>query len=344
MARTGNKTPRRATRKSRIAILGATSHIAKGLINNFLSRDSVRLFLFARNARPVPVFLKETVGTRGGDVTIIEGYRTFSEKAYDLIINCIGLGTVSEEPHIYTSFFMVTERFDNLVISYLKKSPRTVYINFSSGAVYGTGFPTPANAKTINEIPVNGITRDNYFAVAKLNSEAKHRAFETLNIIDIRVFSYFSRFVDITGKYFLTELLHCLVQGKVFITGEENIARDYIHPDDLFLLIKKCLARKKINVAIDAYSLRPAKKKEILEYFASRYGLKYAIEKSAGRPHVTGHKSVYYSLFKKAAELNYRPRFSSMVTIQQESAYLLQNLLLDHRNERTPAPHSAGRG
>lgn len=313
-----------AAKKTSIAIIGATSHIAKGLINNFISRGGICLFLFARKSEPVYAFLKEIVSKESKDLVVCEGYQSFSERCYDVIINCIGLGTVSEEPHIYTSFFMVTEHFDNLIISYVTKSPRTIYINFSSGAVYGRDFLEPAEENTLNKIYVNAITRDDCFTIAKLNSEAKHRAFDNLNIIDIRVFSYFSRFIDITGKYFIAELFYSLFHNKVFHTSEVNLVRDYIHPDDLFALITKCLTFKQINTAVDAYSLEPAEKKEILDFFTSQYDLKYKIEKTMKYHNVTGHKSIYYSLYRKAEEMDYRPQFSSMDTLRQEAKYLLQ--------------------
>ena len=100
--------------------------------------------------------------------------------------------------------------------------------------------------------------------------------------------------------------------------------RDYIHPDDLFNIIEKCLNLKRINAAFDAYSLKPVEKKEILEFFSSQYSLKYKTEKSMNYHTVTGHKSIYYSLYKKAGEIDYQPQFSSMDTIRIEAEYLFQ--------------------
>lgn len=313
-----------AGEKPVIAIMGATSHIAKGLINNFISAGGVRLYLFARNSSRVHTFLGDIGACTGDDLIVCEGYGGFAEYSYDAVINCVGLGTATREPHIYTSFFMVTEEFDNLVISYLAKSPQTLYINLSSGAVYGRDFIEPAQADTLNKIRVNGVTRDDFFLIAKLNSEAKHRAFEELNIVDIRVFSYFSRFADLTGKYFITELLYCLMHEKVFHTDATNIVRDYIHPDDLFSLMIKCLSLERVNTAFDAYSLRPIEKWEALDFFSSRYNLKYEVEKSARYHNVTGHKNVYYSLYRKAGDLDYSPAFSSLDTLIGEAEHILQ--------------------
>jgi nucleoside-diphosphate-sugar epimerase len=309
--------------KTRIAISGATSHIAKGLIHHFTSAGEVRLFLFARDVKPLHRFLKDIGALESGDLTIYQGYQEFLEYSYDVIINCVGLGTVSEEPHVYTSFFMVTEEFDNLIMSYLIKSPRTCYINFSSGAVYGNNYLEPSNRDSLNKIRVNRISRDDYFTIAKLNSEAKHRAFENLNIIDIRVFSYFSRFIDLEGKYFMTELLNALVHKKVFYTNSQDMVRDYIHPEDLLALINKCIGSKAMNTSFDAYSLQPVRKTEILEFFASEYNLKYRIRESSTHHTVTGQKTIYYSLYQKAGELGYQPCLTSLETISQEAPYIL---------------------
>lgn len=310
-------------RQTSIAIMGATSHIAKGLIYHYAGIGEVFLFLFARNAKPVYRFLKEIGVNESRYLTIYEGYQRFFKHSYDAIINCVGLGTVSEEEHIYTSFFMVTEEFDNLVISYLIKYPRTCYINFSSGAIYGNHYLEPARQNTLTKVYVNSISRDNFFTIAKLNSEAKHRAFENLNIIDIRIFSYFSRFVDIRGKYFLTELLYALMHNEVFYTSDVDIVRDYIHPEDIFALVNQYISLRTINTSIDAYSLKPVTKIEILDYFVSEYNLKYRIKKSLMHHNVTGQKSIYYSIYQKAGELGYQPRFSSLETISQEVAWIL---------------------
>lgn len=310
--------------KKRIALLGATSHIAKCLIKNFIAAGDASLSLFTRKAEPVQAFLCEIGAKENRDLAVCVGYDTFPEQAYDAIINCIGLGTSSHEPHIYTSFFMVTEQFDNMVISYLLKSPHTRFLNFSSGAIYGRSFPEPAQEQTVNAVRVNALTRDDSFTIAKMNSEAKHRAFEQLNIIDIRVFSYFSRFIDISGKYFITELFHSLVHDTIFHTSGENIVRDYIHPDDLFDLTTRCLELDKTNTAFDAYSLEPVAKLDVLKTFSDLYKLNVKTEDEKAYHTVTGQKSIYYSAYKKAAEIGYTPRYSSLDTLRMEGELLLE--------------------
>ena len=102
-----------------------------------------------------------------------------------------------------------------------------------------------------------------------------------------------------------------------------NIVRDYIHPKDLFSLIRKCIKVDKINGAFNVVSLKPVSKWEILDYFSSEYGLKYKIIPSLNYTSATGSKNIYYSTYNNAARLGFKPVFNSMGTIKEESKYIL---------------------
>lgn len=312
--------------KTRIAILGATSHIAKGLIQHFIYSNDNELFLFARQTLRLREFLDEIDACGVEKTHAFQGFDKFGAYEYDVVINCIGLGTVAKELGIYTSFFLVTEEFDNLIIRYLLNSSRTLYINLSSGAIYGNQHREAAEESTINKISVNKLSRDDSFMVAKLNSEAKHRAFEKLNIIDIRIFSYFSRFIDISGNYFLTDLLRALANKQIFYTDRHDIIRDYLHPSDLYALVRKCIEHGSINSYFDAYSRQSIRKQEILDYFSLKYNLNYKIIHSHAISSVTGHKLSYFSTNCKANEIGYSPMYSSIETISLESEYILKKL------------------
>ena len=180
----------------------------------------------------------------------------------------------------------------------------------------------------MNSILVNHVTTEDYYSIARLNSEAKHRAFKDLNIVDLRIFSYFSRFIDLADNYFITELLDCVLKKKVFATNNMNFIRDYLHPEDLFSIIRKCMDAGKINVVFDVTSAKPVEKREILDYFSLEYGLKYEVGRSLSHVSPTGSKNIYYSKYNKALGIGYKPKFSSMDTLKQESKYIL-NILID---------------
>lgn len=311
-------------KNKKIAILGATSHIAKGLISNFLQDGNFELHLYARSLDKLRDFL-DKIGQFGNKNRIIhEGYEDFLKHLYDVVVNCVGVGTLNKLKRDYTSYFTVTEEYDNLVLKYLQNiNPNALYINFSSGAVYGRELKKPAEENSVNNIKVNDITKEDYYAIARLNAETKHRAFKNLNIVDLRLFSYFSRFIDLTDGYFITELLNSILKKKTFITDDTNIVRDFVHPHDLFSMIKICIGIGEINTVFDVISVKPAEKKEILDYFSQEYGLKYRTVQSLKKTSATGSKNIYYSKYNKAAQIGYKPVFSSMDTIRQESKYIL---------------------
>ncbi|HUW22027.1 MAG TPA: NAD(P)-dependent oxidoreductase [Candidatus Bathyarchaeia archaeon] len=311
-------------KKAKIAVFGATSHIAKGLINNFLEREEFSLHLYTRSPDKACRFLGTIKKSPDKNCVIHEGYENFIKSSYDIIINCVGVGPIDKLQGNYTNYFMVTEKYDNLVIECLRSScPEALYISFSSGAIYGSGFTMPAEENTMSSIRVNHVAKEDYYSISRLNSEVKHRAFDYLRIVDLRVFSYFSRFIDLTDSYFITELLDCVLKKKVFVTTDKDFVRDYLHPKDMYSAIKGCMKFKKINAAFDINSARPVEKKEILDYFSSEYGLKYQVSRALKHVSATGSKDIYYSKYNKAREIGYKPVFTSMETIKEESKYIL---------------------
>jgi nucleoside-diphosphate-sugar epimerase len=261
----------------------------------------------------------------GQNCDIHEGYGDFLRGAYDVVINCVGVGTVKKLQGDYSRYFTVTEEYDNLAISYLRqKNPDALYVAFSSGAVYGVGFSSPVEENTENRICVNHIEKKAFYSIVRLNAEAKHRAFCDLKIVDLRVFAYFSRFLDLTDGYFITDVIDCILHHKVLTTGNVNFVRDFVHPGDLFSLVTKCMDAGQINGAFDAISSKPVEKQEILDYFSSEYGLKYVTDPLANHITSTGAKQVYYSTCHNAAGIGYCPQFSSMDAIAQESKHILE--------------------
>lgn len=307
----------------KIAILGSNSHIAKGLINNFLRNSTCSLYLYTRNVDNITGFANSIEKAPGNTYIIINGYTTFMMHHYDVIINCVGIGTPNELHNNYYDWFMVTEKYDYLVIKYLCKNSDTFYVNFSSGAVYGSNGSEPASENTVNKLRPNHICIKDFYTISNLNSEAKHRSFDQLKIVDIRIFSYFSKFIDLNSGYFITEILKCITDKKIFYTNDENIVRDYIHPDDLYSLILRCIQSGKINSAFDAVSLNPVEKQQILNYFSANYDFEYETNKNLNIVGPNGSKKNYYSNYNSAAIIGYKPIFCSMETIEQESKSIL---------------------
>lgn len=307
--------------KKKIAVLGATSHIAKGLIYNFNKKsEEYDLTLFARNIEKTKEFCnKEKINTLN-----IKEFSSFDDGIYDVIINCVGAGTPTKLKELGGEIFEITEKYDNMCIEYINKRVETLYINLSSGAVYGKEFDKAISNETKVEIDINNLTGSDFYSLAKINSEAKHRAMDKYNIVDLRVFAYFSRFIDLDGKYLMTEIVNSIKENKVFRTTAVDIVRDYVHPEDFFSLVEKCIEQKKINDVFDVYSLKPVTKFELLKGISESMSFNYEIDGELEFVNATGLKSTYYSENKKAEKIGYRPKYSSMESIKEEIKIILK--------------------
>lgn len=308
----------------RIGILGATSHIAKNIILH-LEKNNV-LLLFARSPELVDVFVKNEKLNSGKCKTFMLSMFSNTLSGLDAVINCIGFGTPDKVRNNSREIFAVTEYYDNLVLDYLVKSPDTVYINFSSGAIFGTDHIAAISATTNFSIAPNDIKPSDAYRISKLNSEAKHRTYEEYSIIDIRVFSFFSRFIDLDASYLLCEMVRSILLNKPFITSRKNIIRDYIHPFDLANMVNLCFEKKMFNKAIDAFSSKSVSKDQIIKAFVERYNMKVEYTDANENISPTGLKSCYFSENKIALNLlGYSPEFNSLESLIEETEVILQN-------------------
>lgn len=304
----------------RIAILGATSHIAKGLIDNFSRGEGAELVLFSRSPVIVEKFLKMT------EVYVpfsLMAFDDFNSSIYDVVINCVGIGEPQKLKEHAATIFQLTEHFDNLILSYLADHRDVLYINFSSGAAYGSDLSRPVEAETCSIWNINKLTDADNYGIAKFCSEAKHRALKDYNIVDLRIFGYFSRYINLESKFILAEIISCIRDQREFITGPDDIVRDYLHPEDLAALVVRCMNQHTLNDVFDAYTRKPVTKFELLEYFKTAYNLRYRIDSDFRPTTTTGAKNIYCSNNRKAGSLGYAPTFTSLEGIIKESEYIL---------------------
>ena len=306
----------------KIAILGSTGHIGKNLTYYFGKEENYELFLFTRDDKSgtnisVECELKNNFSIRN--------YNEFNDSQYNVIINCVGLSDPARIEASKGEILESTRTFDILTLEYLKNFSETKLINFSSGIVYGGEFSFPITDTVLIDETYNYKNIKSEYALSKINSEIKHRASKHLNIIDLRLFSFFSRFMDLESKFFMSEVVSSIKENKTLFTDNTNFYRDYIHPEDLFLFIKKCVNKNSINGAFDLYSKKPIGKFEVLASLESKYGLKYKIDSGTKVINPTGFKKNYYSKSRKADLLGYKPKYSSLDTISEELPYFLKN-------------------
>ena len=299
-----------------IAVMGGSSHIAKNLIVRFATVPDSHLTLFVRNAQVVEEFVSKYVHTE--NIRIVTGYDKFNECKFDVIINCVGAGTPGSAAFDVRNWFEVTAKFDELALNYLERyNPQATLIAFSSGAVYGTRTSAPFSAESCFSLPVNNIEVSDYYSIARIHSEARHRSRKDLRIADLRIFSFFSRFIKLDSGYFMSDILKSVYENSVMITNENDMIRDYISPDDLFTIVNLCIRQQNINGAFDVQSAKPAGKFEILEAFQKKFGLKWQFDKITDSPN--GSKSIYTSSFNPLKGLGFTPKFTSLESLISET-------------------------
>ncbi len=306
--------------RRRIAILGATGHIAQALLYHLREREDYEFSLFARSPERLDGVLKRIPFQPARK----SGYEEFPGGDYDVVLNGTGIGDPRKLREAQTEIFQVTEKFDRLILEYLSRHPNTLTLNLSSGAVYGKEFFRPVDDTSVLPLEINRLGREDFYGIAKLYSEAKHRAFREWNIVDLRIFGFFSRFIDPGADYFMNGVVASLQNGTEFLTVPGNMVRDFVHPRDLASLVSLCIARGTLNEAYDVYSLKPASKFEILDHFREHFGLRYRVEQTFQVATATGSKDHYYSLSRKAEQIGYRPQYTSLETLVAEAEYILK--------------------
>jgi len=300
----------------RIAIFGATSQIAKDLIVSFSKYDDHELVLFARNTHAVDQWLVN-VGLTSRYVS--KSYEEIENQTpFDALINFVGVGDPAKAVEMGSSIFDVTYRYDNLALNYLRQYPDCRYLFLSSGAVYGSNFEKPVDENTEAKIPVNNLQPSDWYGVAKLYAECRHRALPEFSIIDIRIFNYFSHTQDMSSCFLMSEIARSIKKNTILQTSSDNVLRDYLHPSDFYQIIKRILAAKKINFALDCYSQGPIDKMKLLKILSEKYGLQYRVFDMHQDINATGKKLNYYSLNRIASRLGYDPDYNSLNGIFRE--------------------------
>lgn len=304
-----------------IAILGATSQIARDLIVSFSAVANKYLHLFARRPDEVTKWLA-SAGLSGRYP--VDEFSEFPGQKFDAVINFVGVGNPAQAVAMGNSIFDITLRFDDMVMEYLHTHPACRYLFLSSGAAYGSRFNEPVNRDTPAIIPINHLSPQEWYGVAKLHAECRHRSYPDLAIIDIRVFNYFSRTQDISARFLITDILRAIRDKTVLKTSSDYIVRDFLHPSDFYKLVSALLAAPAANAVVDCYTRAPIDKPTLLGAMQEKFGLRYEIADASVGVNATGGKPHYYSLNTRAADFGYQPALTSLEGILKEAAAILQ--------------------
>ena len=305
-----------------IAIIGATSQIARDLILSFSHSGSRGLYLFARNPDDVKTWLADNNLTNQHEAY---DYSEFLCRKYDLIINFVGVGDPAKSLSMGSTIFDATLKYDDLALSYLQTHKSCRYFFLSSGAAYGSNFSQPATLETPAIYPINNIKPSDWYGMAKLHAECRHRALVDLSIVDIRVFNYFSHTQDMSSRFLMTDIIRAIRDNAVLKTSSDYIVRDYLHPSDFHRLINALISAPAANVAIDCYTKSPIDKPELLLNMQQSFGLRYEVVESGASLNATGQKARYYSLNRIAADFGYTPSLTSLEGLLIEAKKLLSS-------------------
>ena len=305
-----------------IAILGATSQIAKDLIISFSTEADKHLHLFARRPDEVATWLKDAGLS---ERYLVDDYAVFGTQEFDAILNFVGIGNPAQAAAMGASIIDVTLQYDELVINYLLLHPACRYIFLSSGAAYGTSFDAPVNTKTKATIDINKLQPQDCYGVAKLHAESRHRALSEYYIYDVRVFNYFSHTQDLSASFLMSDIIRAIKSNTVLETSPDYIVRDFITPPDFCRLIECIIKSEPRNMAIDCYTKAPIDKPALLKTMQDHFGLQFKVSEKSNSDNATGLKLHYYSLNKLAETLGYSPRLSSVEGLIEQTIQILKS-------------------
>ncbi len=305
----------------RIAIFGATSQIAKDLVQSFAAQNEHELALYARHPEAVTQWL--AVLSLADRFPVFHFDSFDASQRFDALINFVGVGDPAKAAALGSSIFDLTLQFDEMALSYVRNYPTCRYFFMSSGAAYGSIFDAPASRSSIAAFPINNLQPSDWYGLAKLHAECRHRALPHLPIVDIRMFNYFNHTQDLSARFLITDIARAIGSDHLLATSPVNVFRDFVGQHDFFQLVQQLLRAAPTNAAVDCYSKAPIDKVTLLNETKKRFLLRYEmVDKNPGLG-VTGQKINYYSLNHNAEVYGYQPKFTSLELIIKELTALL---------------------
>lgn len=308
----------------KIAILGATSYIAKDFIRTNAVHHNFELDLYGRNPE---VLLNWLIQENLPSNFKVNAYSQFNkESTYDAIINFIGVGNPADAKAMGSTIFSITAEYDKMALDYVHHHPQTKYIFLSSGIAYGSNFAEPVDEYSNASLDLNNQIETDWYAKSKVYCELLHRSLRHLSIIDLRVFNYFSKHIDLTSRYLITDILRAVKNKEHFYTTTQNIWRDFLHPQDFYQLVSLILATGFLNDAFDCYSQAPIDKFSLLTAIKEQFNFAFSYTESSDFGiNATGLKKKYYSENYKAAFWGYKPQKTSLQCIIEEATSIIHS-------------------
>ena len=310
--------------RERIAIIGASSQLARDLIGSFVEAGRRDLMLYVRDVGATSRWLAH----RGLDLPV-RTYSEYGRERYRAVINFVGVGDPRRAAQMGGDILRITQEFDDLVLDGLRSDPENRYIFLSSGAAYGSRFQSPADADTQSQYMLNHLAEGDFYSIAKFHAECKHRALPDLDITDLRVFNYFSASQDLNARFFISDVLRAILEARTLRASSVPMVRDYLGPGDFHQLIECILQSDRGNRAVDCYTREPIEKRDLLRTMAEDFGLSFVVTDGGNNVvDATGSKPNYYSNNRFAELLGYRPTLTSKEVLVDGARQVLQNAFI----------------
>ena len=301
----------------RIAILGATSQIAKDLIISFSENAAYELELFSRRPEVALEWLVKNALSSRYSSYALEGFN--AERKFDAIINFVGAGDPAQVVKMGKTIFEVTDRIDQLCLEYLKRDPLCKYIFLSSGAIFRENFERPIDGDSKTLINASSNAPQDWYGLAKLNAEIRHRSINEFAIVDIRLFNYISHRQNLDARFLIADIFRAIRDQVSLKVSAEYMVRDFLHPSDFYALILAILNSPRSNLAVDAYTKEPIDKPNLLSLMKENFNFQYEFDDISKPMNATGKKCFYYSLNRSAEKLGYAPLMTSAEGILTEA-------------------------
>ncbi len=304
--------------KTKIAILGSTGYIGRSLLASGLA-DGRTVIPVSRDA----LRARETLATYGVDSKNILTYDEFRDQDFDIIVNATGIGSPKEITKDPKRVFDVTEAMDKALFSYLEQHPYARIFSISSGSVYGRQSDQVIKTGSLSIFDPAHFSPGDHYSLAKLCSEAKHRAWVEYSVIDLRVFAFVSRWLNPNESFFISEVSKCLLEDETLVTMPNDMVRDYSTANDIWNVIDFLCSTSPTNSVFDMQSQSPVTKFEMLDRLRDKFGLRYQVDNSLRDQSPTGPKNTYCSQSDALFKLGFIPARTALENIEIEIGALL---------------------
>lgn len=299
--------------KPKVAILGATGYIGRALLDEIHNDFKWEVVGYSRDIDAA----KNTLANYKVSYGDIKSYEEILNNKYDVIINATGIGSPKKLKEDPGAVFAVTEEMDRIIFQYLDKYPETRVFNISSGAVYGLAATTEVYEETEARFAINSLNSKDSYALAKLHSEVKHRTRSKSSIVDLRVFSFVSRYLDVSDLFLISDIAQSLKNKTVIKTNSTDLVRDFTTAVDIVSVLKFLIEREPVNDVFNMKSKETISKFELLEKLNEELGLTFEIA-DINEFSPTGSKNVYAPKASRLESLGYIPQYTSLENVIKE--------------------------